>query len=220
MPTQSRQTAVERERVAQVLALLQTHYGAATCALDYNTPLQLLVATMLSAQCTDKRVNLTTPALFAAYPDVRALAAADVARVEELVHSTGFYRNKAKHLVAMAQQLLQRHDGAVPRTLDELVALPGVARKTANVILSVAFGRAEGIVVDTHVLRLSARLGLSRQADALWVERDLMAIVPKWRWLTLSLQLIDHGRAICTARKPACAACPLAGPCPAAAAQG
>ena len=200
--------------VATILEKLQALYPESVCALQFSSPLQLLVATILSAQCTDKRVNMVTPALFDAYPDAQALARAPVAAVEELVRSTNFYRNKAKNIVAMADQLVRLHDGAVPRTLEALVALPGVARKTANVVLGVGFGLCEGIVVDTHVRRVSGRLGLTTQTDPVKIERELMAVVPRSHWIALSHQLIDHGRTVCTARSPACSRCGLLSVCP------
>ena len=200
--------------VTTILEKLQALYPESVCALQFSSPLQLLVATILSAQCTDKRVNMVTPALFDAYPDAQALARAPVAAVEELVRSTNFYRNKAKNIVAMADQLVRLHDGAVPRTLEALVALPGVARKTANVVLGVGFGLCEGIVVDTHVRRVSGRLGLTTQTDPVKIERELMAVVPRSHWIALSHQLIDHGRTVCTARSPACSRCGLLSVCP------
>lgn len=201
----------------RVLDALQALYPEPVCALNFNTPLELLVATMLSAQCTDKRVNLVTPALFAAYPNVQSLSQAPLPAMEELVRTTGFFRNKAKNIIAMAQMLVQHHQGSVPRTLEALVALPGVARKTANVVLGVGFGLCEGVVVDTHVMRLSQRLGLAKTDNPIKIERELMAVVPKSRWVALSHQLIEHGRAVCVARTPRCGACPMAGFCPGAA---
>lgn len=171
---------------------------------------------MLSAQCTDKRVNLVTPALFSAYPNAAAMAQATQQAMEELVRTTGFYRNKAKNIIAMAQQLMRDHQGEVPRTLDALVALPGVARKTANVVLGVGFGLCEGVVVDTHVMRLSRRLGLAQGDHPVAIEKELMACLPKSRWVSFSHQLIEHGRAICVARTPRCGACTLRALCPSA----
>lgn len=204
-------------RILALFDALQDLYPESVCALHFDTPLQLLVATILSAQCTDKRVNLTTPALFAAYPTAQALAQANVSDVEQLLCSINFFRNKAKNCVAMAQKLIDKHQGQVPRTMAELIELPGVARKTANVVLGVAYGLSEGIVVDTHVMRLSQRLHLSAQTKPGPIEQDLMRIVPKSRWAAISHQLIDHGRSLCSARKPACAACALAPSCPSAA---
>lgn len=204
------------EYVNELLARLRAAYPDAQCALDYQTPVQLLVATILSAQCTDERVNLTTPALFARYPTVEALAAADQADVEELVKPTGFYRHKARYIREAAQRLLADHGGEVPREMDALLDLPGVARKTANVVRGEIYGLADGVTVDTHVKRLSARLGLTAETDPVKIERDLMALIPRESWIEISHLLIWHGRRICQARKPACAACPLADICPSA----
>jgi endonuclease-3 len=195
-------------------------YPDAHCVLDFRDAFELLCATILSAQCTDARVNMVTPVLFARYPDARALAAARLEDVEEIVRSTGFFRAKAKSLVAMAGALVSRHDGAVPRTIDELVALAGVGRKTANVILGNAYGINEGIVVDTHVQRLSRRLGLTREPDPVAIERELMPLFPRDRWAMLSHLLIWHGRRVCLARKPDCARCVLNDVCPSAFAEG
>ena len=197
-----------------MLSRLKRAYPVAECALDHASPFQLLAATILSAQCTDARVNLATPALFAAYPDAEALAAADAAEVERLVNSCGFYRSKAKHLVGMAAGLTERHGGVVPRNLDALAALPGVGRKTANVVLGVCFGIASGVVVDTHVGRISRRLAFTRQTDPVKAERDLCDLLPRSRWISFSHRLIHHGRAVCLARKPRCEGCVLRGACP------
>jgi endonuclease-3 len=202
------------DRARKIIALLGRHYPDATCALDWRDPYQLIVATILSAQCTDARVNLTTPALFERFPDAAALARAGTAELEGLVRSTGFYRNKAKSLLGMAKGLVERHGGRVPGTMEALVALPGVARKTANVVLGTAFGLADGIVVDTHVIRLANRMDLTREEDPVRIERDLMAVVPRDRWVAFAHQMTWHGRRICAARKPQCAACPLAKVCP------
>lgn len=201
-----------RETVA---VLSETYPGSARelCALVHDNPFQLLVATILSAQCTDERVNLVTPALFARYPDAEALAGADIPELEAFIRPTGFFHAKAASLTGMARALVERHGGEVPRTMDELNALPGVGRKTANVILSVAFD-LPGLPVDTHVLRLSHRLGLSLERDPEKVERDVCALVPRSEWGGLSLRLILHGRAICQARSPKCPACVLGGFCP------
>lgn len=169
---------------------------------------------ILSAQCTDKRVNMVTPALFARYPTVQALAKARQADVEELVRTTGFFRNKAKNLIGMAQAVEERFGGEIPRGMDELLSLPGVARKTANVVRGEAFGLADGVVVDTHVTRLAGRLGLTRQTDAVKIERDLMALLPREDWIGCSHRLIRLGRTHCIARKPRCPGCPLDGLCP------
>ena len=196
--------------------VLQATYPDAHCELDYTTAFELLCATILSAQCTDKRVNMVTPALFARWPDARALAAARQEEVEEVVKSTGFFRNKAKNLIAMAGALADRHGGQVPRTMEELVTLPGVGRKTANVILGNAYGINEGVTVDTHVQRLAGRLGLTRETDPVKVEEALMPLFPRERWAMLSHLLIFHGRRTCDARKPRCGECALAALCPSA----
>ncbi len=191
-------------------------YPDAHCELDYRNAFELLCATILSAQCTDKRVNMTTPALFARYPDARALAAARQEDVEELVKSTGFFRSKAKNLIAMAGDLVDRHGGEVPADMDALVVLAGVGRKTANVILGNAFHVNEGVVVDTHVARLSARLGLTAETDPVKIEQALMPLFPRDAWTMLSHLLIWHGRRTCDAKKPQCGACALADMCPSA----
>jgi endonuclease-3 len=205
-----------RAHADEVLRRLEATYPDAKCALDYRTPLELLVATILSAQCTDKRVNMVTPALFEAYPTAQSLAGAPRERIEELIKSTGFFRNKAKSIAGMARALEDRHGGQVPSSMEELVKLPGVGRKTANVVLGNAFHRNEGIVVDTHVGRVSLRLGLTSQTDPVKVEQDLMPLFPREKWTQLAHLLIDHGRAICDARAPRCGICPLRDICPAA----
>ena len=199
-----------------VFARLDPLYEGATTALDWQTPVQLLVATILSAQCTDERVNKVTPALFQAYPTASALAAAPIEDLEEAVRSTGFFRNKARSIQGSCSILVKRHGGEIPREMDALLELPGVARKTANVVLGTAYGLATGVVVDTHVKRLAGRLGWSTYDDPIKIERDLMALVPKARWIRLSHQLILHGRAVCQSRKPRCGACSLADVCPSA----
>ncbi len=186
----------------------------AHCELDFTTPLELAVATILSAQCTDKRVNIVTPVLFARYPDADALSAARQEDVEDIIRTTGFFRNKAKSLIGMASAVRERHDGRIPSDMDSLVHLPGVGRKTANVILGNAFGRNDGIVVDTHVTRLSNRLGLATGTDAVKIEQTLMPLFPRERWTILSHLLIEHGRQVCVARLPRCADCVLADICP------
>jgi len=201
------------ERVQAILSLLEGAYPDARTALDHQTPLQLLIATILSAQCTDERVNQVTPALFARYPDAAAFASASRLELEALVRPTGFYRNKAKSIQTCCADLVARHGGEVPRTLEELTALPGVGRKTANVVLGSAYG-IPGLVVDTHVARLSKRLGLTRETDAVKIEFALMPIVPRERWSVFSHWLILHGRRVCVARKPRCSVCPLAPHCP------
>ncbi|HEX3152870.1 MAG TPA: endonuclease III [Gemmataceae bacterium] len=206
-------TAVVRRRAAKVLAALAELYLDAHCALNYETPLQLLIATILSAQCTDVRVNLVTPALFKRYPSVRDFAEAKPAELEKLIASTGFFRNKAKNIIACCQAILDRHGGEVPGTLDELVHLPGVGRKTANVVLGNAFG-VPGITVDTHVGRLSRRWAFTLHDDPVKVESDLMAIVPEAEWTMFSHRTIFHGRQVCFARKPNCAGCVMDAFCP------
>ncbi|MEZ5169499.1 MAG: endonuclease III [Acidimicrobiia bacterium] len=204
-----------RQRAEQALALLQEEYPDAVCALTHDSPYQLLVATILSAQCTDERVNMVTPAVFARYPDPEDLAAADPAELEELIHSTGFFRSKTKNLIGMAQGLVDRFEGEVPRDLDDLVKLPGVGRKTGNVIRSVAF-ELPGLPVDTHVTRLARRLRLTKEEDAVKIEHDLDPMVPAGLRGDFSLLLILHGRNVCDARRPRCDACVLAGICPSA----
>ena len=206
-------TPAVRRRAAKVLAALADLYPDAHCALNRETPLQLLVATILSAQCTDVRVNLVTPALFARYKSVHDFAGAKPEELEGLIASTGFFRNKAKNIIACCQAILERHGGEVPGTLDELVELPGVGRKTANVLLGNAFG-VPGITVDTHVGRLSRRLGLTVFDDPVKVEFDLMELIPRADWTHFSHQLIFHGRRVCDARKPACPVCAMNRFCP------
>jgi endonuclease-3 len=201
---------------AVLLDRLLALYPDAHCALDFTNAFELLCATILSAQCTDKRVNLVTPALFARYPDAAALASAKPEEVEELIRSTGFFRSKAKSLIGMATGLMERHGGEVPADMDALTALPGVGRKTANVILGNAFGRNDGIVVDTHVTRLSARLGLTTESDAVKIEQALLPLFPQERWTILSHLLIEHGRQICDTRAPRCGECVLSDVCPSA----
>jgi len=207
---------VLRRRAARILRLLKREYPDAHCELDYQTPYQLLVATILSAQCTDARVNLVTPAFFSRYPTPAALAEADRSDVEDSIRSTGFFRNKAKSLIGMAQALVADHAGLVPRDMEQLRALPGVGRKTANVILGNAYGLNEGVTVDTHVTRLSARLRFSRQKTAEKIERDLMALIPREDWTLVSHLLIWHGRRVCIAQRPRCEVCVLRKLCPSA----
>lgn len=201
-------------RAAATYERLAQSYPDAHCALLHANAFQLLVATILSAQCTDVRVNLVTPALFARYPDAPSLAGANVAELESMIRSTGFFRNKAKNLIGMAGALVERHGGDVPRTLDALAALPGVGRKTANVVLGNAFGIAAGVVVDTHVGRLARRLGLTRADDPVHVERDLIRLFDPSQWTMLAHLLIEHGRRVCVARVPRCGMCVLADFCP------
>ena len=208
--------AAKRRRTKEIVKRLREEYPDSGCALVHRSAYELTVATILSAQCTDKRVNQVTPALFARYPDPKALAGAELPELEELIRSTGFFRNKARSLLGLGQALTSEHGGQVPNTMKELVALPGVGRKTANVVLGNAFGIDEGIVVDTHVGRLSRRLALTEASDPVRVERDLMELVPKNVWTLWAHLLIDHGRAVCKARKPVCSECVLADRCPSA----
>jgi endonuclease-3 len=212
--------AARGARTLAILRRLKRAWPDAHCALDHADPYQLLVATILSAQCTDARVNLVTPGFFARWPDAAALAAARQADVEEVVRSTGFFRNKARNLVAMAQALVADHGGDVPRSMDALRVLPGVGRKTANVVLGNAFGLNEGVTVDTHVTRLAGLLGLTRETDPVKIEQDLMRLVPRADWTLVSHLLIQHGRAVCIARRPRCGDCVLADLCPSAAVAG
>ncbi|HEX6966278.1 MAG TPA: endonuclease III [Gemmatimonadaceae bacterium] len=199
---------------AELFDRLRRAYPDAHCALNHASAFQLLVATILSAQCTDARVNMVTPALFAKYPTAQALADAEQEALEEVIRSTGFFRSKAKNLIGMATALVERHGGEVPRTMEELTKLPGVGRKTANVILGNAFGENVGVVVDTHVTRLSNRLGLTTQKDPVKIEADLMHLFPRERWTLLSHLLIEHGRTVCDARAPKCDVCVVADLCP------
>ena len=208
--------AKRRKRAAEIAPILARTYPELRISLDWKTPLELLVATILSAQCTDERVNRVTPALFARYPTARDYAEADREELEELIRSTGFYRNKAKNIRGMARRVVEEHGGEVPSSMEELVALPGVARKTANVVLSNAFDTHEGVVVDTHVKRLAARLGLTRHTDPPKIERDLMDLLPREQWRPFAWRLILHGRNRCTARKPDCEACEISSDCPSA----
>jgi endonuclease III len=200
-------------RIAKILAGLQKAYPGATCALVHSNPWELLVATILSAQCTDVRVNLVTPTLFRRFPTPAAMAKASLPEIEELIRTTGFYHNKAKSIAGAAKGVVERFGGKVPQTMDELLTLPGVARKTGNVVLGVAYQIAEGIVVDTHVLRLSRRLELTLNTEPKKVEQDLVKIIPKDHWIAFSHELILHGRAICIARKPRCIDCTIEKEC-------
>ena len=197
------------ERAHQILDVLERTHPEARCALDYRTPFELAVATILSAQCTDERVNMVTPHLFARFPDAPSLAAAFLPEVEEMIRSTGFYRAKAKSITGFARGLVEKHGGEVPRTMAEMVPLPGVGRKTANVVLGHAYGIEEGIAVDTHVLRVSNRLGIAESDDPPKVEAQLMGLVPRERWTRTTDLLIFHGRKICDARRPRCGECPV-----------
>jgi endonuclease-3 len=202
--------------VAEILRRLDVAYPDVECALHYRSAYELTAAVILSAQCTDKMVNQVTPDLFAAHPTVAELAGADAADVERLIFRTGFYRNKAKHLVGMAQRVVDTYGGSIPDDFDALVSLPGVARKTANVVIGEWFGRANGVVVDTHVGRISRLLGLADAKSPDKVAETLEGILPQDRWIRFSLQLIDHGRAVCVARRPKCDACSLSDVCPGA----
>jgi endonuclease III len=210
----TRRTRGAAARAPEILTRLRAAYPDARCALDHRNAFELLCATILSAQCTDARVNLVTPILFARYPTPETLARADQAEVEEIVKSTGFFRNKARSLIGMAQALVAEHGGEVPRTMEELRLLPGVGRKTANVILGNAYGINEGITVDTHVTRLSGLLGLTGEEDPVKIEQDLMPLFPRDHWALLSHLLIFHGRQVCIARRPRCGDCVLADLCP------
>jgi endonuclease-3 len=208
--------AALRAHAAEVYERLEKEHPDAHCELDFTTPLELLCATILSAQCTDKRVNMVTPTLFARYPSAAALSVANPEELEEIIRSTGFFRNKTKSLLGMSAAVVEKHGGEIPSTMDDLVKLPGVGRKTANVILGNAFGKAEGIVVDTHVTRLSERLGLTTEVDPVKIESALIELYPRERWTMLSHLLIFHGRRICEARTPKCGACVLNDICPSA----
>lgn len=206
---------IARKAAAQAIAdRLAKFYGDAECALHHRNAYELIVATILSAQCTDARVNLVTPALFQRYPDATALAEAEQADVEKLVQTTGFFRAKAANLIGMAKAVVQNHSGEIPQTLDELVQLPGVGRKTANVVMGTAFGIASGVVVDTHVKRLTTLLGLTTATQPEKIEDDLSKLLPATEWVNFSHRLIHHGRRICVARRPKCPECPLIDLCP------
>jgi len=206
--------ADKKARAGKIARQLAKSYAVAECALRHESPYQLLAATILSAQCTDQRVNLVTPALFQRYPTVQDLAEGQQADVEQIVRSTGFYRAKAANLIGMAQGIVTNHAGEFPRTIDELIQLPGVGRKTANVLLGTAFGIASGVVVDTHVKRITNLLGLTQSANAEQIERDLIELLPSKEWVNFSHRLIHHGRKICIARRPKCPDCPLLSLCP------
>jgi endonuclease III len=213
-PSPRKRLAPAAERAPQIFDGLLATYPDAHCELDFKTPLQLAIATILSAQCTDKRVNMVTPTLFERYPTVESLAAAKPEDVEEIIKSTGFFRNKTKSIIGLANALVDRHDGVLPSRMEDLVKLPGIGRKTANVILGNAFEIDEGVVVDTHVARLSDRLALTSQTDPVKIEQVLMALFPREQWTMLSHLLIWHGRRICEARKPRCEECPISNLCP------
>lgn len=204
----------EKERVKEIIRRLQREYRDAQCALNHTNAFELLIATILSAQCTDERVNKVTANLFRKYRGPADFAAANKSELERDIHSTGFFRNKAKNIIAASRQIIERFGGQVPDKMEDLLTLPGVARKTANVVLGCAFGIADGIVVDTHVARLSQRLGLTKNNAPEKIERDLMQIIPKRHWVMFSHWLIHHGRKVCKARKPDCSNCVLADLCP------
>ncbi|MEJ2185109.1 MAG: endonuclease III [Gemmatimonadota bacterium] len=204
----------KKERLAEVVRRLREEYPEPKTALTHHNPYELLVATILSAQCTDERVNMVTPEFFKRYPEPEDLAGARPEEVEDLIHSTGFFRQKTKSLLGMANAVMDRHGGRIPDTMEALVKLPGVGRKTANVVLGNAFGKDEGIVVDTHVKRLSGRLGFTKETDAARVEQDLMELVPRDDWTDISHLLIFHGRQVCNARRPRCEACAVSDLCP------
>lgn len=204
------------DRIKPIIQRLWRHHPDARCALEHRNPLELLVATILSAQCTDERVNQVTKSLFRKYRTAEDYANADPEQFEQEIRSTGFFHNKTKSILAMARALVERHGGEVPQTMEELVQLPGVGRKTANVVLGTAFGKNEGIVVDTHVQRIARRLGLTRHSDPLKIEQDLMRLVPRRQWTRFGHTLIHHGRRICQARKPKCEICPVNDLCPSA----
>jgi endonuclease-3 len=203
-----------KKHVADVVRALGRAYPNAACSLDFRTPLEILVATILSAQCTDERVNLVTKQLFRKYATAAHYARAPLAELEGDIKSTGFYHNKAKNIQNSCRILAERFSGQVPRDLDTLVELPGIGRKTANVVLGTAFGVSSGVVVDTHVIRLSRRLGLTREKEPEKIEKDLMELIPRKEWIAFSHRMIRHGRQVCTARKPQCGVCPLEAICP------
>jgi endonuclease-3 len=205
-----------QERIGPIIRVLRREYPRSRTALEFQTPLQILVATILAAQCTDERVNKVTPALFRKYPTAAAFAAADPEELEAEIRSTGFFRNKTKNIIGAARKIVADFGGEVPANMADLITLPGVARKTANIVLSSGYGIAEGIAVDTHVKRLSGRLGLSRQQDPEKIEQDLLKLVPRKDWLDFNYMLVNHGRKICQARQPRCPECPLRRLCPSA----
>jgi endonuclease-3 len=203
-----------KEFASKITKLLKKHYPNAVCSLNFSTPLELLVATILSAQCTDDRVNIVTKELFRKYKTASAYTKAPSKELEQAIQSTGFFHNKTKSIQGCCRTLLERHDGEIPQEIEKLVELPGVGRKTANVLLGTAYGIASGVVVDTHVGRISQRLGLTKEKDPEKIERDLIAQFPKKEWIALSHRIIQHGRKICTARKPRCQECPMGEICP------
>jgi endonuclease III len=214
--TTGRKISAKKQRALDVLARLKQLYPEAPCTLDYETPVQLMVATILAAQCTDARVNTVTPELFRRFPDAAALAGADLSELEELVRSTGFYRNKAKNIQAACRLIMEEFGGEVPQGMENLLKLPGVARKTANVVSAHAFGINIGVTVDTHVKRLTYRLGFTKHTEPVKIEQDLIKLLPQPDWENWSIRLVYHGRAVCDARNPACDRCTLADLCPSA----
>ena len=208
-PKRPRTKLDRRARLEQILAILDQVFPNVTCALYHSNPWQLLVATILSAQCTDERVNMVTPGLFAKYPAMEDFAAATPEALGKDIYSTGFYNNKSRNIIAAAKRILTVYNGQIPISIEELLTIPGAARKTANVVLGTAFGIASGVVVDTHVSRISQRLDLSSETDPVKIERDLVKLLPQSRWIQFSHQLIHHGRGHCTARNPKCHSCPL-----------
>lgn len=215
MTSPLKETAEQKKsRTTSILEILIKEYPSDQTALHYGSAFQLLIAVILSAQCTDTRVNIVTPLLFARFSTPKDFASANIKELENLIHSTGFYHNKAKNIIGCSKAIIEKHNGTVPETMDELYKLPGVGRKTANVVLGEAFGKIEGVVVDTHVIRLSNRLGLTTEQDAVKIEKDLMPLIPMKYWYHFSHALIFHGRKICSARKPKCAECSIKLYCP------
>jgi endonuclease III len=212
MPRES--IADKTKRASKIISLMKKQYPNASCSLHFKTAHQLMVATILSAQCTDERVNIVTPSLFAKYPTVKDFADSDITELEKLIYTTGFFHAKAKAIKQSAQQLMDRFEGEIPKSLDQLITLSGVGRKTASVILGVGYGVSEGIVVDTHVSRISKKLGLTAQKEPVKIEHDLMTVIQKKNWIAFSHLMISHGRAICIARKPKCSECPVIKLCP------
>ena len=206
----------KKERMHAVLSALEQSYPNAECALHYSTPFQLLIATILSAQCTDARVNMVTPTLFSAYPDAKAMSEAHLNDIEHLIHSTGFYKAKAKNIIACSKRIIEDYKGELPLRIDELITLPGVGRKTANVLLGNAYGINAGITVDTHVTRIMNALKFVKTTDAIKIEQDLMPLIPQEDWAVFTHRVIEHGRAVCIARRPKCGECIISEMCPSA----
>ncbi|MGQ9744901.1 MAG: endonuclease III [Dissulfurimicrobium sp.] len=206
----------ERERIKETLEILKNQYKGAKIALKYKNPFELLVSVILSAQCTDIKVNEVTPILFNRFPDIKTMAEAPIEELESIIRPTGFFRNKAKNIKEAARRIIEDYNGRLPDTMEEMIKLPGVARKTANIVLYNVYGVVSGIAVDTHVKRLSIRLGITREKDPVKIEKDLMELIPPKDWGTISYVLIEHGRNICNAKKPLCAQCPVRGLCPSA----